>query len=80
MAENEEKSKLKIVKKTPTPSGLNSNDNSVNVITQVQLKGDNYDEWARAICNSLRARRKWRFATPANDMLYYSYIVDHCPD
>jgi hypothetical protein len=34
---------------------------SGNVITQVQLKGENYDECSRAIKTSLRARRKWGF-------------------
>lgn len=28
---------------------LYSNDNLGNIITQVQLRGENYDEWARAI-------------------------------
>ena len=40
---------------------LNSNDNPRNIITQVQLKGDNYEEWAQAMRTSLRARRKWSF-------------------
>jgi hypothetical protein len=57
MAEKSEK----IVKKTPTPYDLNSNDNPGILITQVQLKGENYDEWSRAIRTSLRARRKWGF-------------------
>lgn len=48
-------------KKTPSPYDLNSSDTLGNVITQVKLKGENYDEWARAICTSLRARRKWGF-------------------
>ncbi|XP_045810011.1 uncharacterized protein LOC123904381 [Trifolium pratense] len=49
------------VKKTPSPYDLNSNDNPGNLITQVQLRGENYDEWSRAIKRSLRARRKWGF-------------------
>ena len=48
-------------KKTPSPYDLNSNDNPGNLITQVQLRGKNYEEWARAIRISLRARRKWDF-------------------
>lgn len=48
-------------KKMPSPFDLNSNDNPGSIITQVQLKGDNYEEWARAIRTSLRARRKWGF-------------------
>jgi hypothetical protein len=31
------------------------------VITQGQLRGENYDEWSRAVKTSLRARRKWEF-------------------
>ncbi|KAJ1416321.1 Zinc finger, CCHC-type [Sesbania bispinosa] len=48
-------------KKPPSPYDLNSNDNPGNVITQVQLRGENYEEWARAMKISLRARRKWGF-------------------
>ncbi|KAK6149071.1 hypothetical protein DH2020_016596 [Rehmannia glutinosa] len=45
-----------------SPYDLNSNDNPGNLITQVKLRGDeNYDEWARAVRTSLRARRKWGF-------------------
>jgi len=49
-------------KKIPSPYDLNSNDNPGNIITQVQFKGENYEEWARAIRTSLRARRKWGFS------------------
>jgi hypothetical protein len=49
------------VKKIPSPYDLNSNDNPGNIITQVRLKGENYDEWSRAMKVSLRARRKWGF-------------------
>ena len=45
-------------KKKPSPYDLTSNDNPGSVITQVQLRGENYDEWARAVKTSLRARRK----------------------
>ncbi|XP_058750910.1 uncharacterized protein LOC131623932 [Vicia villosa] len=48
-------------KKKPSPYDLTSNDNPGSVITQVQLRGENYDEWARAVKTSLRARRKWGF-------------------
>ena len=44
-----------------SPYDLNSNDNPGNIITQVQLRGENYEEWARAMRTSLRARRKWGF-------------------
>ncbi|CAM8974826.1 unnamed protein product [Rhodiola kirilowii] len=40
---------------------LGSNDNPGNLITPVQLKGDNYDEWARAIRTALKAKRKFGF-------------------
>lgn len=53
--------KPEMVKKTPSPYDLNSNDNSGSIITQVQLRGENYDEWAKAMRTSLRARRKWGF-------------------
>jgi len=46
-------------KKTYSPYDLNASDNPGNIITQVQLRGENYDEWARAVKISLRARRKW---------------------
>ncbi|XP_068491910.1 uncharacterized protein [Phaseolus vulgaris] len=48
-------------KKTYLPYDLNASDNPGNIITQVQLRGENYDEWARAVKISLRARRKWGF-------------------
>jgi len=48
-------------KNRPLSYDLNSNDNPESVITQVQLWGENYDEWARAMKNSLRARRKLGF-------------------
>ncbi|PNX82965.1 hypothetical protein L195_g039002, partial [Trifolium pratense] len=50
-----------MAKKTPSPYDLNSNDNPGNLITQVRLRGENYDEWSRAMKISLRARRKWCF-------------------
>lgn len=33
-------------KKKSSPYDLNSHDNPGNVIAQVQLKGENYDEWS----------------------------------
>ncbi|MCH93607.1 hypothetical protein A2U01_0014559, partial [Trifolium medium] len=49
-------------KRKSSPFDLNSNDNPGNLITQVQLRGENnYDEWTRAMKTSLRARRKWGF-------------------
>ncbi|KAJ0021463.1 hypothetical protein Pint_31254 [Pistacia integerrima] len=40
---------------------LNPNDNPGNIITQVQLKGENYDEWAWAVRTTLRAKKKYGF-------------------
>lgn len=59
--ENETESSLigEDQKKKPSSYDLHSNDNPGSVITQ--LRGENYDEWARAIKISLRARRKWGF-------------------
>nr|GLL39973.1 copia protein (gag-int-pol protein) [Ipomoea trifida] len=54
--------KTEPLKRVVSPYELNSNDNPGNVMTQVRLRGDeNYDEWARAMKTSLRARRKWGF-------------------
>ena len=50
-----------MVRKKPSPYDLNSNDNPGSIITQVQLRGENYEEWAKAVRTSLRARRKWGF-------------------
>ena len=61
MGDKNDISKLENPKKILSPYDLNSNDNLGNIITQVQLKGDNYEEWAGAIRTSLRARRKWGF-------------------
>ena len=48
-------------RKMLTPYALTSNDNPGNIITQVQLKGENYDEWARAVRTALRAKKKYGF-------------------
>nr|GMC92503.1 retrovirus-related Pol polyprotein from transposon TNT 1-94 [Ipomoea batatas]GMD26179.1 retrovirus-related Pol polyprotein from transposon TNT 1-94 [Ipomoea batatas] len=54
--------KTEPLKRVVSPYELNSNDNPGNVIMQIRLRGDeNYDEWARAMKTSLRARRKWGF-------------------
>jgi len=51
MAENKEimktenAMKIENTKKIPSLFDLNSNYNLGNIITQVQLKGDNYEEW-----------------------------------
>ncbi|RVW64731.1 hypothetical protein CK203_063137 [Vitis vinifera] len=61
-------------RKMLTPYALTSNDNPGNIITQVQLKGENYDEWARAVRIALRAKKKYGFMDgsikqPDNDSL-----------
>ncbi|XP_019442216.1 PREDICTED: uncharacterized protein LOC109346932 [Lupinus angustifolius] len=53
--------KMESVRKISSPYDLSSSDNPRSVITQVQLRGENYEEWARAMRTSLRARRKWGF-------------------
>jgi len=49
------------MKKIHSPYDLHASDNPGSIITQLQLRGENYDEWARAVRVSLRARRKWGF-------------------
>ena len=44
-----------------SPYYIGSQDNPGVVITQVQLKGENYEEWAKAIRNALRAKKKLGF-------------------
>ncbi|KAF7820556.1 retrovirus-related Pol polyprotein from transposon TNT 1-94 [Senna tora] len=58
--------------KTSNLYTLTSNDNPGNLITQVQLKGENYEEWARAVHTALRAKKKHGFidgsiTEPASD-------------
>lgn len=45
------------------------------MITPIQLKGDNYDEWARAMRNALQAKKKLGFVDgtltkPKDDSAY----------
>lgn len=40
---------------------LGTSDNPGKVITPIQLRGPNYDEWERAIRTSLQAKRKYGF-------------------
>ncbi|XP_073298476.1 uncharacterized protein [Primulina huaijiensis] len=62
MADSDKTPKNETWKKINSPYDLSSNDNPGNVITQVKLRGDeNYEEWARSIWTSLRARKKWSF-------------------
>jgi len=48
-------------RRTISPYDITSLDNPGLLITQVQLKGENYDEWARSIRTALRARKKFGF-------------------
>ncbi|KAK3012177.1 hypothetical protein RJ639_010476 [Escallonia herrerae] len=50
-----------IQRKIISPYDLTTNDNPGIIITQVQLKGENNDEWARSIWTALRARKKFGF-------------------
>ncbi|KAK8945060.1 hypothetical protein KSP39_PZI008420 [Platanthera zijinensis] len=50
-----------VVRKTISPYDITSMDNPGLSITQVQLKGENYDEWASSIRTALRARKKFGF-------------------
>lgn len=43
------------------PYYLHPSDNSGSVISPVQLKGENYEEWACSMRNSLRAKKKLLF-------------------
>lgn len=49
-------------KKNPfNPHTLNSNDNPSNLIIQMQLKGENYEEWTRAMQTALIPKMKYGF-------------------
>jgi hypothetical protein len=50
-----------VIRKTISQYDITSNDNPGSLITQVQLKGDNYDEWSRSLRTALRARKKFGF-------------------
>ncbi|KZV49106.1 hypothetical protein F511_27811 [Dorcoceras hygrometricum] len=51
---------------------LHPSDNPGTIISHVQLKGENYEEWARSMRNALRAKKKLGFIDgslekPSND-------------
>ncbi|GKC24978.1 retrovirus-related pol polyprotein from transposon TNT 1-94 [Tanacetum coccineum] len=48
-------------RKLISPFDITTLDNPGLVITQVQLKGDNYDEWSRSFRTAIRARKKFGF-------------------
>lgn len=48
-------------RKTISPYDITTLDNPGLLITQVQLKGENYDEWARSLRTALRTRKKLGF-------------------
>jgi len=47
--------------KSISPYDITTLDNLGLLIAQIQLKGENYDEWARAVRTSLRAQKKFGF-------------------
>ncbi|KAJ1394382.1 Gag-polypeptide of LTR copia-type [Sesbania bispinosa] len=61
MAENNGNGEKNSEKKVDLIFFLGPSDNPGNVITPIQLRGPNYDEWARAIRTSLQAKRKYGF-------------------
>ncbi|XP_048615966.1 uncharacterized protein LOC125588581 [Brassica napus] len=48
-------------KKTLSPYYLHPSDGPGNAITTVQLKGENYEDWAKHMRNALRTKRKLGF-------------------
>jgi hypothetical protein len=48
---------------------MNSNDNLGNLITLVQVRGENYKEWARTMQTSLHVGKKWGFVEGTATML-----------
>ena len=59
---DEDESKQVVTKQSNTvitsPYTLFSSDNPGALITSVQLKGDNYNEWAMEMMNALRAKKE----------------------
>jgi hypothetical protein len=49
------------MRRTISPYDITPNDNPGSLLTQVLLKGENYDEWARSLRTALRARKKFGF-------------------
>ncbi|XP_075492423.1 uncharacterized protein LOC142530471 [Primulina tabacum] len=56
-----DKQKGVVTEKSTSPYHLSANDSPGNIITQVQLRGENYEEWARAMRTALRAKKKFGF-------------------
>lgn len=48
-------------RKTISPYDITTLDNPDISITHVQMKSENYDEWARSFLTALRSRRKFGF-------------------
>jgi len=48
-------------RRTISPYDITTFDNPGILITQVQLKDKNYDEWARSVRTTLRARKRFDF-------------------
>jgi len=47
-------------RKTISPYDITTLDNPGLLITQVQLKGENYDEWARSVCTCFKSKEEIR--------------------
>lgn len=73
MGKNEDASKTKKIEEgeggvvrvtdnhTSSPYYLHPSDGPGNMITTVQLRGENYEEWAKHVQNALRTKRKLGF-------------------
>ncbi|XP_073152174.1 uncharacterized protein [Henckelia pumila] len=77
MSDNKESDKQKgdVTEKSTTPYHLSANDNPGNIITQVQLGGKNYDEWARVMRTALRAKKKFGFIDALRSTITYQEIA-----
>ncbi|KAH9764453.1 hypothetical protein KPL70_001531 [Citrus sinensis] len=69
---DKEASRSGLDKTMMSPYFFSASDNPGTIITQVQLQGTNYDEWARAMWTALRAKKKFNFVDgtvkqPADD-------------
>ena len=65
-SKNKDKGKEVIIdevkqRKTISPYDIIANDNPGSLLTQIQLKRENYDKWARSLRTALRARKKFGF-------------------
>lgn len=77
MAENVEQPKNDSLKRSLSPYDLKSNDNSRNVITHVQLQGENYEEWAWAmpVSSEKVGFYRWNHSTAKEKILWSGGLV-----